>query len=86
LSQPFLIRPVLALERLSFLEPEGKIGYRYGHTCNKNNKGKAEGRRGKGGEPGATGAGRLNIWTQFKNIPGKSKRGRGGKAGSHLGA
>jgi hypothetical protein len=26
----YIIRPVLALERLSFLEPEGKVGYRYG--------------------------------------------------------
>jgi hypothetical protein len=26
----YMIRPVLALERLMFLEPEGKIGYRYG--------------------------------------------------------
>jgi hypothetical protein len=26
----YMIRPVLALERLSFLEPEGKVGYRYG--------------------------------------------------------
>jgi len=26
----YMIRPVLALERLLFLEPEGKIGYRYG--------------------------------------------------------
>ena len=26
----YMIRPVLALEGLSFLEPEGKIGYRYG--------------------------------------------------------
>jgi len=25
-----MIRPVLALERLSFLEPEGKVGYRWG--------------------------------------------------------
>jgi ABC-type Na+ transport system ATPase subunit NatA len=24
------IRPVLALERLTFLEPEGKVGYRWG--------------------------------------------------------
>mgnify|MGYP002154941393 CR=1 FL=1 len=28
-----MIRPVLALERLSFLEPEGKIGYRYGQDA-----------------------------------------------------
>ena len=26
----YMIRPVLALERLTFLEPEGKVGYRYG--------------------------------------------------------
>jgi len=26
----YMIRPVLSLERLSFLEPEGKVGYRYG--------------------------------------------------------
>jgi len=26
----YMIRPVLALERLSFLEPEGKVGYRHG--------------------------------------------------------
>jgi len=26
----YMIRPLLALERLSFLEPEGKVGYRYG--------------------------------------------------------
>lgn len=26
----YMIRLVLALERLSFLEPEGKVGYRYG--------------------------------------------------------
>jgi hypothetical protein len=26
----YMIRPVLALERLSFLEPEGKVGYRWG--------------------------------------------------------
>jgi hypothetical protein len=25
-----MIRPVLALERLTFLEPEGKVGYRWG--------------------------------------------------------
>ena len=25
----YMIRPVLSLERLSFLEPEGKVGYRY---------------------------------------------------------
>ena len=24
----YMIRPVLALERLTFLEPEGKVGYR----------------------------------------------------------
>jgi len=27
----YMIRPVLALERLSFVEFEGKVGYRYGH-------------------------------------------------------
>jgi len=27
-----MIRPVLALERLSFLEQEGKIGYRHGEV------------------------------------------------------
>lgn len=26
----YMIRPVLALDRLSFLEPEGKVGYRHG--------------------------------------------------------
>jgi hypothetical protein len=26
----YMIRPVLTLERLSFLEPEGKVGYRHG--------------------------------------------------------
>jgi ribosomal protein S27E len=26
----YMIRPILALERLSFLEPEGKVGYRWG--------------------------------------------------------
>ena len=26
----YMIRPVLALERLSFLEQEGKVGYRWG--------------------------------------------------------
>jgi len=26
----YMIRPLLSLERLSFLEPEGKVGYRYG--------------------------------------------------------
>ncbi|MCX6575412.1 MAG: transposase, partial [Candidatus Aminicenantes bacterium] len=26
----YMIRPVLSLERLSFLEPEGKVSYRYG--------------------------------------------------------
>ncbi len=26
----YLLRPVLALERLTFLEPEGKVGYRWG--------------------------------------------------------
>jgi hypothetical protein len=29
----YMIRPILALERLSFLEPEGKIGYRYGQDA-----------------------------------------------------
>ena len=29
----YMIRPVLALERLMFLEPEGKIGYRYGQDA-----------------------------------------------------
>jgi hypothetical protein len=24
----YMLRPVLALERLTFLEPEGKVGYR----------------------------------------------------------
>jgi len=28
-SSKYMIRPVLSLERLSFLEPEGKVGYRY---------------------------------------------------------
>ena len=26
----YMIRPVISLERLSFLEPEGKVGYRWG--------------------------------------------------------
>ena len=26
----YMLRPVLALDRLTFLEPEGKVGYRYG--------------------------------------------------------
>jgi hypothetical protein len=26
----YMIRPLLALERLSFLEPEGKVGYHWG--------------------------------------------------------
>ncbi len=26
----YMIRPLLSLERLSFVEPEGKVGYRYG--------------------------------------------------------
>jgi len=26
----YMIRPVLALERLTFLEPKGKVGYRWG--------------------------------------------------------
>jgi hypothetical protein len=26
----YMIRPLLSLERLSFLEPEGKVGYRHG--------------------------------------------------------
>jgi len=29
----YMLRPVLSLERLSFLEPEGKIGYRYGQNA-----------------------------------------------------
>ena len=29
----YMIRPVLALDRLFFLEPEGKIGYRYGQDA-----------------------------------------------------
>jgi hypothetical protein len=29
----YMIRPILALERLTFLEPEGKIGYRYGQDA-----------------------------------------------------
>jgi hypothetical protein len=28
----YMIRPVLSLERLSFLEPEGKVSYRYGQN------------------------------------------------------
>ena len=28
-SSEYMIRPLLSLERLSFLEPEGKVGYRY---------------------------------------------------------
>jgi hypothetical protein len=28
-----MIRPLLALERLMFLEPEGKVGYRYGRDA-----------------------------------------------------
>ncbi len=28
-----MIRPLLSLERLSFLEPEGKVGYRYGKAA-----------------------------------------------------
>lgn len=28
-----LIRPLLALERLSFLKGESKVGYRYGHDA-----------------------------------------------------
>jgi len=27
----YMVRPILALERLSFLEGEGRVGYRYGH-------------------------------------------------------
>ena len=27
-----MIRPLLALDRLSFLEPEGKVGYRHGRN------------------------------------------------------
>jgi len=26
----YMLRPILALDRLTFLEPEGKVGYRYG--------------------------------------------------------
>ena len=26
----YMVRPLLALERLTFLEPEGKVGYRWG--------------------------------------------------------
>jgi len=26
------LRPMLALERLTFLEPEGKVGYRWGRA------------------------------------------------------
>ena len=29
----YRIRPVLALERLAFLEPEGKVGYRWGRQA-----------------------------------------------------
>ena len=29
----YMIRTVLSLERLSFLEPEGKVGYRYGQNA-----------------------------------------------------
>ena len=29
----YMIRPVLSLERLSFLEPEGKVGYRSGEDA-----------------------------------------------------
>ncbi len=29
----YMIRPVLSLERLSFLEPEGKVGYRHGENA-----------------------------------------------------
>ena len=29
----YMVRPILALERLTFLEPEGKIGYRYGQDA-----------------------------------------------------
>ena len=28
-----MIRPALALERLSFLQPEGMVGYRYGQDA-----------------------------------------------------
>ncbi|MCX6566916.1 MAG: transposase [Candidatus Aminicenantes bacterium] len=28
----YMIRPLLALERFSFLEPEGKVGYRHGEN------------------------------------------------------
>ena len=30
----YMIRPLLALERLSFLEPEGKVGYHWGLIWN----------------------------------------------------
>jgi hypothetical protein len=29
----YMIRPLLALERLTFLEPEGKVGYRWGRDA-----------------------------------------------------
>jgi hypothetical protein len=29
----YMIRPILSLERLSFLEPGGKVGYRYGQNA-----------------------------------------------------
>jgi len=29
----YMLWPVLALERLTFLEPEGKVGYRWGRDC-----------------------------------------------------
>jgi len=32
-SSKYMIRPLLSLERLSFLEPEGKVSYRYGQEA-----------------------------------------------------
>jgi hypothetical protein len=32
LTSKSMIRPVLSLERLTFLEPEGKVGYRYSES------------------------------------------------------
>jgi hypothetical protein len=29
----YVIRAVSSLERLAFLKPEGKVGYRYGHAA-----------------------------------------------------
>ena len=45
------IRPVLALERLTFLEPEGKVGYRWGRDG---------GRTGVDGLPGVDRPGHLS--------------------------